>query len=705
GSGGGGRITIYYDILSLPVANVIASGGKSAYFTTYDNRYPQYNGGAGTAYLKNKAAQYGDLIINNNGISTYSTTTIASGTYANLTVKGGAIIAMNGNITTTQQNLVLDNIQLTVSGTLTTPGNLTLNSSQIIVSSAMTIPGSLTLTKSGLTVTDSLTVANAITLNDNSVLSHTGTTTTTQSRLDIQATTITIDATSKIDVTGKGYLGGWQDGNSATYAGRTNGNTTTGGSIHSNGGSYGGLGGSSPWHGSGMNAVYGDLTNPAELGSGGAGTYYSSYEKGGNGGGLVRIGATTLTLDGKIIADGAGIGNNQQAGSGSGGGIRIEVGALTGTGAISAKGGDGYYYGSGGGGRIAIYYDSLSLPTTNIIASGGKSTQYTNQYPQYNGGAGTVYLKNKTVQYGDLIIDNRNIGVWDYSTPLRSLGLGVITDITANSLTNSNSLWIPGSLRGHKVNPNMNQDKIFTIVDNDAATLYIDDQAEGDLRLAAAIGDMYTGIYPLNSLNIMGKARVSSLDPFVMNAGVIIDGSTLVANNIKADNISITNSGLLSHWDATTTSGYKLELNAASSLTIDAASKIDATGKGYLGGWQGGNNSSTGRTLGNTATGGSTYYNGGSYGGLGGIYSGGSVNAVYGDLTNPAELGSGGGGHPNASWVYGGNGGGLVRIGVGKLSLDGKIIADGTQGNPNETDGGGSGGGIRIEVGTLSGTG
>jgi len=67
-------------------------------------------------------------------------------------------------------------------------------------------------------------------------------------------------------------------------------------------------------------------------------------------------------------------------------------------------------------------------------------------------------------------------------------------------------------------------------------------------------------------------------------------------------------------------------------MTIDASSKIDVTGKGYLAG-----------TLveqrlyrpyvRNTTTGGSGASSGGSYGGLGGVYSG-SVNGVYGDPTN-----------------------------------------------------------------------
>lgn len=51
-----------------------------------------------------------------------------------------------------------------------------------------------------------------------------------------------------------------------------------------------------------VNAVYGDAMNPNELGSGGYGG--STSYPGGNGGGLVKIKAGTLTVDGSILADG-----------------------------------------------------------------------------------------------------------------------------------------------------------------------------------------------------------------------------------------------------------------------------------------------------------------------------------------------------------------------------------------------------------------
>ena len=91
---------------------------------------------------------------------------------------------------------------------------------------------------------------------------------------------------------------------------------------------------------------------------------------GGNGGGLLRLTAGTLQVDGSINADG----NGGYYGGGSGGGIRLDVGTLSGNGWITARGGasskTSQSGGAGGGGRMAIYYDSLSLTEDHLLARG-----------------------------------------------------------------------------------------------------------------------------------------------------------------------------------------------------------------------------------------------------------------------------------------------------------------------------------------------
>jgi hypothetical protein len=170
-----------------------------------------------------------------------------------------------------------------------------------------------------------------------SVLTHPPSTGGEEFLLEIGAMgSVSVDASSLIDVSGRGYI---QD--------YTIGNTATGGSSGRSGGSYGGLGGAYLGE---ANPTYGSVLNPNELGSGAGET-----SSGGSGGGLVRITARELLLDGEIRADG-GDGSNH-GGGGSGGGIYIDVLTFTGDGLLSANGGDSgsSYSGAGGGGRIAVY--------------------------------------------------------------------------------------------------------------------------------------------------------------------------------------------------------------------------------------------------------------------------------------------------------------------------------------------------------------
>ena len=203
-----------------------------------------------------------------------------------------------------------------------------------------------------------------LTFQNGAVLTHSAATTTNEYRLDIQVLgTLSVSSNSSIDVSSKGYL-----------AGRTYPNTTTNASTGYSGGSYGGLGGNN--NGS-ANPVYGDYHNPNELGSGGTA---------GPGGGLVRLTAGTLVLEGRITASGP----DGSYARGSGGGIYLDVGRLTGGGQILAAGGRNTAYGcgGGGGGRVAIYYqdsDAFDL-TGRVSALGGLGSP--------NGSSGTVYIAN-----------------------------------------------------------------------------------------------------------------------------------------------------------------------------------------------------------------------------------------------------------------------------------------------------------------------
>lgn len=159
-----------------------------------------------------------------------------------------------------------------------------------------------------IVVTDTtLTVDGPHTFNSvelvNSVLTHSVAT----SKLSISAQTITVDATSRIDVTARGLLP------SAAVTGFS-------------GGSHGGPGG--PYNGT-TNATYGDLRAPIDCGTGGRGRNGRQSR----GGGAIKLIANELNLQGQIIAHGQTYGETTpSAGGGSGGSIWLDVGVLSGAG-------------------------------------------------------------------------------------------------------------------------------------------------------------------------------------------------------------------------------------------------------------------------------------------------------------------------------------------------------------------------------------
>jgi len=326
GAGGsGGRVAIYYqnaggfDLNN----NVTAFGGPGG------GGGP--NGGAGTIYLRGPGRDSGELVADNNDLPvTTLSTPILPG-------PSGMLNLTSLRVRRSARVRVDDEINLT---------------SILEVS----FGAELTLAKRVIAPTASAT--------NSSVITHLPTTAAALFKVDLSADTFTVDATSRIDVTGRGFLGGRQPGNPFGNRGMTVGFGA--GSDSGSGGGYGGLGG-----GDNSNPVYGDFRDPNEPGSGG-GTFGNVAA---NGGGLIRIVAQTLQLDGVIKADGADVVTGGTTGAGSGGGIRIDVGTISGTGSISANGGVGGSFGGGGGGggRVAIYHrDAItSFDETRITANGG----------------------------------------------------------------------------------------------------------------------------------------------------------------------------------------------------------------------------------------------------------------------------------------------------------------------------------------------
>ena len=529
---------------------------------------------------------------------------------------------------------------------------------------------SITLRNSARVVTDSpVHVTGRLLLTGNSTLTHTQ---GSEAGLAIDAATIQIDAGSVIDTTGRGYNGG--SVNYGLTLGGINGSQT------GSGGSYGGKGGGYSSVDSGL--VYGDPRNPVSLGSGGGSWSGSSYP-GGAGGGLVTIHATTsMVVDGAIRADG-GLSVGSASGNGSGGSVLIRTSRLAGSGAISANGGGSGTGVGGGGGRVAIYSDYLDNTTSlgnlrNVSSFAGQGYYDTRQ-----ASAGTVYVKFNQGS-GELFIDDNNSGATaSMHTPLTPIGSGASGAVSADSLTTDGQMpLLPGGLAGLRLNPDVNQQETFVIGGNSADIITVVTPNEHGIAFAAvaAAGRMYSGFYRYDNLTFR-------------RGGNLLLGDRLEVPGV----LTLAEHGLLSHYAATDsfTSGLYLTLGT---LNIDSSSRIDVTGRGYRGGNQ---NVSwdPGKTAGNVA--GSQHGSGGSHGGLGSIYDNGVPNTLYDSLTDPIDLGSGGG---NWSTYGSGAGGGRVLITAGNITVDGAIVANGA-GSSGSAAGDGSGGTVNITTGSLGGSG
>lgn len=241
--------------------------------------------------------------------------------------------------------------------------------------------------------------------------------------LVINAQTLTVGNNWKINADGLGYVGGNTNWN--VWAGRegpfavnntnygfTNGNTTTGGSQYGAGGSHAGYGGSLGGY---IPATpYGDPLQPFTFGSGGGGDTSSTYNWGGSGGGVIVINATgTVTINGVVSAnpDDTSSGGYSAGGAGS---IWITANTIATAKTASTKiiQARGVYTNTasgagGGGGRIALYYNSLTTVNINNLDYSG-STSSGGLTGSGNGGAGSAYMKPNSGS-GNLYYDNAGI--------------------------------------------------------------------------------------------------------------------------------------------------------------------------------------------------------------------------------------------------------------------------------------------------------
>jgi hypothetical protein len=272
--------------------------------------------------------------------------------------------------------------------------NVTFTSNTTIGASNTTYDGD-NVTVSGCTVTiDGTHPFNSLHVTKSGIVTHDA---GLAGGMNLTVGNVTIDAGSYITAAGQGNPGG---------QGAGAGGNDNSGNYGGGGGSYGGVGHATSGAAGGV--VYGSIKKPIDLGSGG-GTGFGGANPGSAGGGAIQLTVGgTLTVNGFLSADGSA---GSRGGGGSGGSLYLTAGTLTGSGAITARGGGytGNNGGAGGGGRIALYYGANSF--VGLMGAYGGNCDYG------WAGAGTLFLQQTAQTQGDLFVDNSGHGSYSVILP------------------------------------------------------------------------------------------------------------------------------------------------------------------------------------------------------------------------------------------------------------------------------------------------
>jgi hypothetical protein len=466
-----------------------------------------------------------------------------------------------------------------------------------------------------------------------------------------------------LTVAGGGRVTGYRKGFDAGYGpGRP---LTTAGGGYGGGAGHGGEGGDGYNTNDTGGTVYGSISEPVALGSGG-----STFK--GGGAVILRVAGQT-TIDGWVDADASNI-VAVSAGGGSGGSVFLTTGTLGGTGLVSAVGTGASHLrsGQGGGGRIAIVLtNGTSIGGVTVVAWGGSAN------PTKAGGAGTILIRKSNSTFGDLIVRNRG-----------------------------NDVMFPSGARTLLTNGLFRFDSIIT---TNVGILEIGGGAVLDLTNGAPIiGDAPASATGAFSRIVVSEGSILFPAAFILtNRAVLSQKGT---NAIVFDtSLTVAAGSVLTHekfqrydvnFNFTATETNRLNLAVTGDFTLDAGGFVTAEAIGYL--------SSYGPGAGNGHTG---YGSGAGHGGegaQGNIGSGVSTGGMtYGSVQMPETLGSGG-----ASTALGLtylSGGGALRLGVGgACTLNGRVTADCMAtngfGDPQRLTGA-AGGSVWITAGTLDGAG
>lgn len=389
GGGGGGRVAVHYNATAqsgLPKPEIRISALRGC-GDSYNNWIPTRNGYPGTVYLKDEQLMQTSLSYPDGGQYVSITNwvipalTVVSSNHAFSLTLGAPNKADN-------TWAIFPNLRsLTVSNHM----SIHLGARLDLSNSIARIGGDLAMatnsefyawageTNSGTTPYGALVaVTNAILIASNSWIypvSHW----TNGGSVMFQAGSVNI-ATTNAGFIADGFGYGSHTQYPSIY---TNIGYGPGGGGYRSGGGYGGVG-----SGGYPGKAYGTTNAPLQCGSGGG---YQHNGLGQPGGGLVWIEASgAVSISGTIVARGLASGGYD--GGGAGGGIFIRCAEFSGTtnAVLFAKGGNGKNAGAGGGGRIAVWYRTVSDDNAQKIKANQMSqvvgTQFiTTNYPGFLG--------------------------------------------------------------------------------------------------------------------------------------------------------------------------------------------------------------------------------------------------------------------------------------------------------------------------------
>jgi hypothetical protein len=313
--------------------------------------------------------------------------------------------------------------------------------------------------------------------------------------LSLTADSIVVEDDASIDVSARGYAA------EQTHPGETLGTHYTVAGSHLG---EGGLRDGSP------GSTYGSVTRPMEAGAGG-GSGSSP-----RGGGLIRIEAAALDLQGtaSIRADG---GSNDGYAAGAGGSIWVTADEVLGTGVIEARGGPSTNYGTGGGGAIAVEYGSALSATVEAGLSAATTAGSSRL-----GGAGTIFIRGPTSAHGDLLVDNA--GLSGGRTILPALGSGIAQPGSGGARIVTDRASLPAYVKGRWV-------RITDSGGVERGRWRVETVEGVDLVLEAGgevvEGDTWEGLYRFDSVIVDGNARLVIPDPDEIGTVVVEPGSTL----------------------------------------------------------------------------------------------------------------------------------------------------------------------------------